>query len=76
MPFLGDSAYPLLSYLMTPKLNEPEGTPFPPQITHHVRVRSSVERCIGVFWKGDGDVLQAVRKERALHYMSEVAGKI
>ncbi|XP_070154063.1 putative nuclease HARBI1 [Polyergus mexicanus] len=44
---LGDSAYPL-SYLMTPKLHEPEGIPSARYTQHYVRARSSVERCIGV----------------------------
>lgn len=72
MLFLGDSAYPLLSYLMTPKLHEPEGTPSAKYTQRHDRARCSVERCIGVL-KGRW---RCLRKERALHYAPEVAGKI
>lgn len=72
MLFLGDSAYPLLPYLMTPKLHEPEGIPSARYTQHHVRARSSVERCIGVL-KGRW---RCLRKERALHYTPEVAGKM
>jgi len=72
MLFLGDSAYPLLPYPMTPKLNKPEGTPSAKYTQHHVRARSSVERCIGVL-KGRW---RCLRKETALHYTPEVAGKI
>lgn len=45
---LGDSAYPLLPYLMTPKVNESEGSPSANYMQCHVRARSCVERCIGV----------------------------
>ncbi|XP_029158558.1 putative nuclease HARBI1 [Nylanderia fulva] len=69
---LGDSAYPLLPYLMTPKLNVPEGTPAARYTQHHVRARSCVERCIGVL-KGRW---RCLRKERALHYEPEVAARI
>lgn len=70
--FLGDSAYPLLPYLMTPKLHAPEGTPSARYTQHHIQARSSVERCIGIL-KGRW---RCFRKERALHYAPEVAGKI
>ncbi|XP_071652310.1 putative nuclease HARBI1 [Temnothorax longispinosus] len=69
---LEDSAYPLLPYLMTPKLHEPEGTPSARYTQHHIRARCSVERCIGVL-KGRW---RCLRKGRALHYAPEVAARI
>jgi len=35
----GDSGYPLLPYLMTPKLDQPEGLPSARYINDHVRAR-------------------------------------
>lgn len=70
--FSADSAYPLMPYLMTPKVNAPEGTPSARYTQHHVQARSSVERCIGVLkrrWR-------CLRKERALHYSTQVAGEL
>ncbi|XP_036146300.1 putative nuclease HARBI1 [Monomorium pharaonis] len=69
---LGDSAYPLLPYLMTPKLNEPEGSPSARYTQCHIRARFCVERCIGVL-KGRW---RCLRKERSLHYAPEVAARI
>ncbi|XP_011694554.1 PREDICTED: putative nuclease HARBI1 [Wasmannia auropunctata] len=57
-----DSGYPLLPYLMTPKLDQPEGSPSARYTDAHVRARSSIERTIGVL-KG-----RCLRKERGLHY--------
>lgn len=70
--FLGDSGYPLLPYLMTPKLNQPAGSPSALYTECHVRARCSVERTIGIL-KGRW---RCLRKERALHYAPEFAGKI
>ena len=69
---LGDSAYPLLPYLMTPKLNQPPGSPGALYTDCHVRARCSVERTIGIL-KGRW---RCLRKERALHYTPEFAGNI
>lgn len=69
--FLGDSGYPLLPYLMTPKLNQPPGSPSALYTEHHVRARCSVERTIGIL-KGRW---RCLRKEKALHYSPEFAGK-
>lgn len=69
-PFLGDSGYPLLPYLMTPKLNEPPGSPGAVYTDAHVRARCSVERTIGVLkWR-------CLRKERGLHYFPEFVGTV
>lgn len=70
MIFLGDSGYPLLPYLMTPKLNQPPGSPGATYTDAHIKARCSVERTIGVLksrWR-------CLRKERALHYIPEFAG--
>lgn len=69
--FLGDSGYPLLPFLMTPKLNQPPGSPSVAYTESHVRARCSVERTIGIL-KGRW---RCLRKERALHYSPEFAGK-
>lgn len=68
----GDSAYPLLPYLMTPKLNQPPRSPDALYTDCHVRARCSVERAIGIL-KGRW---RCLRKERALHYTPEFAGNI
>lgn len=65
---LGDSAYPLLPFLLTPKLNEEEGTPGARYTDHHVRTRVAIECCFGILkghWRW---------KERALHYRPQFAG--
>lgn len=67
--FVGDNAYPLLPYLMTPKLNEPEGTPATRYTQCYVQTCSCVEQCVGIL-KGRW---RCLRKERALHYAPEVA---
>ncbi|GAB1860464.1 Putative nuclease HARBI1 [Camponotus japonicus] len=69
---LGDSAYPLLPFLITPKLNQPPRSPGALYTDCHVRARCSVERTIGVL-KGRWRYL---RKERALHYTPEFAARI
>ncbi|XP_071580678.1 putative nuclease HARBI1 [Temnothorax nylanderi] len=69
---LGDSAYPLLPFLLTPKLNEVKGTPGARYTEHHVRTRVSIERCFGIV-KGRWCCL---RKERALHYRPQFAALI
>lgn len=66
---LGDSAYPLLPFLMTPKLNQEEGTPGARYTDHHVRTRVAIERCFGII-KGRW---RCLRKERSLHYRPEFA---
>lgn len=68
---IGDSGYPLLPYLMTPKLRQPEGSPSARYTDAHIRARSCVERAIGML-KGRWRYL---RKERALHYSPEFSGK-
>lgn len=65
--FLGDSAYSLMPYLLKPFINAPMGSPEFRYTEHFTRVRSSVERCIGVL-KGRW---RCLRKERALHYISQ-----
>ncbi|KYN29917.1 Putative nuclease HARBI1 [Trachymyrmex cornetzi] len=67
---LGDSGYPLMSNLKTLKLHEPEGSPSARYTEHHVRARSTIERCIGL-WKGRW---RCLRKDRTLHYTPEKAG--
>ncbi|XP_071652304.1 putative nuclease HARBI1 [Temnothorax longispinosus] len=69
---LGDFGYPLLPYLMTPKLNQPPGSPSAVYTDSHVRARCSVERTIGIL-KGRW---RCLRKERALHYLPEFAALI
>ncbi|XP_067215635.1 putative nuclease HARBI1 [Linepithema humile] len=69
---LGDSGYPTLPYLMTPKLNQEPATPSALYTEAHVKARCSVERCIGVL-KGRW---RCLRKERALHYKPEFAALI
>ncbi|XP_018404941.1 PREDICTED: putative nuclease HARBI1, partial [Cyphomyrmex costatus] len=67
-----DSAYPLLPFLLTPKLNEEEGTPGARYTDHHVRTRVAIERCFGIL-KGRW---RCLRKERALHYRPQFAALI
>lgn len=67
---LGDLAYSLKPFLMTPKLNQVEGTPGARYTDYHVRTRSAVERCFGIL-KGRW---RCLRKERALHYTPEISG--
>lgn len=69
---LGDSAYPLLPFLLTPKLNQEEGTPGARYTDHHVRTRVAIERCFGIL-KGRW---RCLRKERALHYSPQFAGNL
>ncbi|XP_036138685.1 putative nuclease HARBI1 isoform X1 [Monomorium pharaonis] len=69
---LGDSAYPLLPFLLTPKLNEVEGTPGARYTDHHVRTRSAIERCFGIL-KGRW---RCLRKERAVHYSPQFAALV
>ncbi|KYM94046.1 hypothetical protein ALC62_15337 [Cyphomyrmex costatus] len=69
--FSGDSAYPILPYLMTLKLNQEPGTPSAQYTQAHVSARSRIERCIGEL-KGRW---RCLRKERALHYQSEFADR-
>lgn len=71
MIFLGDAGYPLLPYLMTPKLNQLPESPSAAYTDAHIKARCSVERTIGVL-KGRW---RCLRKERALHYIPEFAGK-
>ncbi|XP_018368784.1 PREDICTED: putative nuclease HARBI1, partial [Trachymyrmex cornetzi] len=69
---LGDSAYPLLPYLMTPKLGQPEGSPSARYTDAHVRASSRIEQTIGVL-KGRW---RCLRKERGLHYSPEFSALI
>ncbi|XP_024883167.1 putative nuclease HARBI1 [Temnothorax curvispinosus] len=57
---------------MTPKLNQPPGSPSAAYTDSHVRARCSVERTIGIL-KGRW---RCLRKERALHYLPEFAALI
>ncbi|XP_028050505.2 putative nuclease HARBI1 [Monomorium pharaonis] len=69
MHILSDSAYPLLHFLLTPKLNEVERTPDARSTDHHVRTHAAIERCFGILksrWR-------CLRKERALHYSPQFA---
>ncbi|XP_071649420.1 putative nuclease HARBI1 [Temnothorax longispinosus] len=69
---LGDSGYPLLPYLMTPKLNQPPRSPGALYTDAHATARCCVERTIGVL-KGRW---RCLRKERGLHYSPEFAALI
>ncbi|XP_071566235.1 putative nuclease HARBI1 [Temnothorax nylanderi] len=69
---LGDSGYPLLPYLLTPKLRQPDGSPSARYTNAHVRARSCIERAIGML-KGRW---RCLRKERALHYSPEFSALI
>lgn len=55
---------------MTPKLNQPEGSPSARYTDAHTTARSSVERTIGTL-KGRW---RCLRKERGLHYSPEFSG--
>jgi len=72
LSLLGDSGYPLLPFLMTPKLNQPSRSPGALNTDAHARARCSVERTIGVL-KGRW---RCLRKERGLHYSPEFAGNV
>lgn len=67
--FLGDSVYPLMTFLLKPILNAPIGSPEYRYTQHITTARSAVERCIGIL-KGRW---RCLRKERALHYQPEFA---
>lgn len=67
---IGDSAYPLMSFLLKPILNAPMGSPEFRYTQHITTARCAVERCIGIL-KGRW---RCLRKERALHYQAEFAG--
>ncbi|XP_029160327.1 putative nuclease HARBI1 [Nylanderia fulva] len=69
---IGDSAYPLLPFLLTPQLNQVEGTPGARYTDHHVRTRVTIERCFGIL-KGRW---RCLRKERALHYSPQFAALV
>ncbi|XP_039302079.1 putative nuclease HARBI1, partial [Solenopsis invicta] len=45
---LGDARYPLLPYLMTPKLNQPPGSPSAAYKDAHIKARCSIERTIAL----------------------------
>lgn len=67
---LGDSAYPLMPFLLKPFMNAPAASPEARYTEHIVKARSAVERCIGVL-KGRW---RCLRKERTLHYTPDFAG--
>ncbi|XP_046402920.1 putative nuclease HARBI1 [Ischnura elegans] len=67
---IGDSAYPLEPWLMTPFIGPHEGTPEARYNARFTRARACVERCFGV-WKG---WFRCLRRDRALHYSPERAG--
>ncbi|KYN15589.1 Putative nuclease HARBI1, partial [Trachymyrmex cornetzi] len=69
---IGDSGYPLLPFLMTPKLNQPPRSPGASYTDSHVRARCSIEKTIGEL-KGRW---RCLRKERALHYAPEFSARI
>jgi len=53
MHILSDSGYPLLPFLLTPLLHQPERTPGARYTKHHIQARVVVEWCFGVL-KGIG----------------------
>ncbi|XP_024867004.1 putative nuclease HARBI1 [Temnothorax curvispinosus] len=69
---IGDSAYPLMPFLLKPILNAPMGSPEFRYTQHITTARCAVERCIGIL-KGRW---RCLRKERALHYQPEFAAHI
>ncbi|KAJ3662030.1 hypothetical protein Zmor_006397 [Zophobas morio] len=70
---LGDSGYPLRSWLLTPVRPEPQENTSEYRFNiQHKRVRSLVERCNGLL-KGR---FRCCLKDRVLRYRPEVAGKI
>ncbi|KAJ8915253.1 hypothetical protein NQ315_014760 [Exocentrus adspersus] len=69
---LGDSAYPLRPYLMTPILHALPGTPESQYTDTHCRARNCVERCIGAL-KGR---FRCLREDRVLHHAPAFAAKI
>lgn len=71
--FLGDSGYPLRTWLMTPLENEPlEGSPEYIYNQNHKKIRSLIERCNGVLKM----IFRCLLKHRVLHYDPEKASKI
>ncbi|XP_046399690.1 putative nuclease HARBI1 [Ischnura elegans] len=69
---IGDSAYPLEPWFMTPFIGPHEGTPEARYNARFTRARACVERCFGV-WKG---WFRCLRRDPTLHYSPERAGVI
>ncbi|XP_041983180.1 putative nuclease HARBI1 [Aricia agestis] len=70
--FLGDSGYPLRTWLLTPILNTQPGSAEENYTNMHCRTRNTVERCIGVLkarWR-------CLLSHRVLHYNHHVVAKI
>lgn len=70
---LGDSGYPLRTWLLTPLQNEPEpNTPEFRYNTRHRSIRSIIERCNGVLKMR----FRCLLKHRVLHYAPAFASQI
>nr|CAH7743530.1 unnamed protein product [Callosobruchus chinensis] len=70
--FLGDSAYPLRPWLLTPIVNAEPNTPDEHYTNLHTTCRNMVERCIGVMkarWR-------CLLAHRVLHYDHHMVAKI
>ncbi|XP_047507202.1 putative nuclease HARBI1 [Pieris napi] len=69
---LGDSAYPLRKYMMTPILNTVTGTPESHYTDVHARTRNLIERTIGLLKAR----FRCLLVHRVLHYTPEKAASI
>nr|CAH7763421.1 unnamed protein product [Callosobruchus chinensis] len=70
--FIGDSAYPLRPWLLTPIVNAEPNTPDEHYTNLHTTCRNTVERCIGVMkarWR-------CLLAHRVLHYDHHMVAKI
>lgn len=71
--YLGDSGYPLRSWLLTPLENEPPvNTPEYSYNMAHKRTRNAIERCNGVLKMR----FRCLLRHRVLHYKPAVACRI
>lgn len=71
--FIGDSGYPLRTWLLTPLENEPPAnTPEYNYNNAHKTTRNTIERCNGVLKMR----FRCLLKERVLHYKPVVACRI
>lgn len=69
---LGDSAYPLSPYLLTPIVGAAPNTPEGQYTRVFTRVRNTVERSIGLL----KSIFRCLNSERVLHYKPTKAAKI